>query len=232
MGDLVGGHGLHAGAVGSGALKQAMHQIQHREGQPADRRHAQPLAGRPIRRRPPHHGIIHQLGSGMQPKHEAWLSCCHARSTPLLWSLLPAARPLLPHGCPSRRGRADRPPGVDGLVWVLAGQRTAAATGRGLRGPPSSTVEGGGADLRKGLGVDPIGLREDPFHGGVLPITATASPRGAGRGGVAWSGLGSGLSMVSARRGSWRSLRGGPAGTARPRCRQGPAAGSASRRVR
>jgi hypothetical protein len=38
MGDLVGGHGRRTGAIGSGALKQTMHHIQDREGQPADGR--------------------------------------------------------------------------------------------------------------------------------------------------------------------------------------------------
>jgi hypothetical protein len=92
-----------------------MHQIQHREGQPADRRHAQPLAGRPIRRRPPHHGIIHQPGSGMQPKHEAWLSCCHARSTDSseAFSPLPGRcfRMVAHHG---EAGPIDRP---ESMAW-------------------------------------------------------------------------------------------------------------------
>jgi hypothetical protein len=81
----------------------------------------------------------HRAAQPLENQHP-WLaavSCCHARSALLRRGILPAARPLLPHGRPSRRGRADALPRAGGLARVVTDPERSPLLGRGLRGPPA-----------------------------------------------------------------------------------------------
>jgi hypothetical protein len=68
MREVVVGHGHRGGAVRSGALQDAMHEVQDGERQTSDRRGSQRPSGRPIQLRTCHLGIIRQLAADVQAR--------------------------------------------------------------------------------------------------------------------------------------------------------------------